>query len=205
MASEPLRRTQAERTAETRARIMDAVVECISDVGFGRATASEITRRAGVTWGAVQHHFGDKDGILRAVLEDSFQRFAERLSDMPGEEAPLEERVSAFIDRAWSHFGSADYQSTFEILLQVERARPVGELPTWQSGMSVEWSRIWNGVFVDADLSRKENLALQRYTVSVLTGIASMLVIGGSQPRHPRSELELLKDTLFRKLRGAGR
>ena len=203
MASETGRRTQAERTAETRSRIMDAVVECIADVGFGRATASEITRRAGVTWGAVQHHFGDKDGILRAVLEDSFQRFSERLADMPGTEASLAERVSTFVDRAWSHFGSADYQSTFEILLQVERSRAVGDLPTWQSGMSREWSRIWNGVFTAADLSRRESLALQRYTVSVLTGIASMLVIGGSQRGHPRAELDLLKDTLVRKLRGA--
>jgi len=202
MATQSARRTQAERTAETRARIMDAVVGCIADVGFGRATASEITRRAGVTWGAVQHHFGDKDGILRAVLEDSFERFAERLEGMPGTGASVNERVDAFINCAWSHFGSADYQSTFEILLQVERARAPGDLPTWQSGMSKEWSRIWQAAFADARLSRRESLALQRYTVSVLTGIASMRVIGGGGQRRPDAELDLLKDALSRSLQG---
>ncbi|HKK52995.1 MAG TPA: TetR family transcriptional regulator, partial [Myxococcota bacterium] len=48
------RRTQAERTAETRARILEATVESLDQVGFQRTTAAEITRRAGVTWGAVQ-------------------------------------------------------------------------------------------------------------------------------------------------------
>ena len=73
----PRRRTHAERTAESRARIMSAVVESIAEVGFKRSTASEIARRSGLTWGAVQHHFGGKEGILAAVLEDSFDRFAE--------------------------------------------------------------------------------------------------------------------------------
>jgi AcrR family transcriptional regulator len=58
------RRRHAEPSAETRARILGAVVECISEIGFQRTTASEIAARAGVTWGAVQHHLGDKDGIL---------------------------------------------------------------------------------------------------------------------------------------------
>ena len=60
------RRSHAERTAATRLRIVEAVIESIAEVGFQRTTAVEITRRAGVTWGAVQHHFGDKDGILIA-------------------------------------------------------------------------------------------------------------------------------------------
>ena len=47
------------------------MLECIAEQGFQRATASEITRRAGVTWGAVQHHFGGKDGLFEAVLREA--------------------------------------------------------------------------------------------------------------------------------------
>ena len=100
------RRTHAERTAETRARVIEAVFECIAELGFARTTANEITRRAGVTWGAVQHHFGGKHALLVAVVEDSFNRFAGRLEGIPIEGVPLEERVSQFIDRAWAHFSS---------------------------------------------------------------------------------------------------
>ncbi len=95
-------RSHAERSAETRAAILRAVNESVVEVGFTRTTAAEIARRAGVTWGAVQHHFGGKDGMLTAVLEDSFNRFMERVESVP-REGPLEKQVSLFIDRAWDH------------------------------------------------------------------------------------------------------
>lgn len=63
-------RTHAERGAETRAEILRTVSESVVEVGFARTTAAEIPRRADVTWGAVQHHFGGKDGMPTAVLEN---------------------------------------------------------------------------------------------------------------------------------------
>lgn len=61
----PSRRSHAERTAETQARIVAAVVASIAERGLQRTTAAEVTRRAGVTWGAVQHHFGGKAAAYR--------------------------------------------------------------------------------------------------------------------------------------------
>jgi len=192
------RRTQAERTAETRARILDAVVESIAEVGFGRTTASEIARRAGVTWGAVQHHFGGKDGILEAVLDESFGRFAERLADIPTAGAPLAERVSLFIDRAWEHFGSPHYRSTFEILLSYTRAPDAA--PLWQTEMFRAWNRIWSELFADAGLPRRRTVALQTYTISVLSGMASLAMLAGPAATVRGDELALLKETLVREL-----
>ncbi len=198
------RRSQAERTAQTRAKILAAVVESIAEIGFRRTTAAEITRRAGVTWGAAQHQFGDKEGILRAVLEDSFDRFADCLEGIPGQRAPLEERVGAFVDRAWQHFGSAHYRSTFEILLSVE-APEDGAPPGWQEPMMEAWSRIWSGVFSDSPLRGRESLDLQRYTISALVGVAAMRMIGTVHPHPPEAELDLLKSTLVREMSTARR
>ena len=58
------RRSHAERRAETRAKIIDGVVESIAEIGLAATTATEIARRSGATWGAVQHHFGDKQYSL---------------------------------------------------------------------------------------------------------------------------------------------
>jgi AcrR family transcriptional regulator len=194
------RRSHAERTAETRAKIIAAVVEGIAEVGFARTTAAEITRRAGVTWGAVQHHFGDKDGILVAVLEGSFDRFSARLDDIPTEDASLEKRASLFIDRAWEHFGSPFYRSTFEILLDhAGREEPTDE-PSWQQRMFLAWDRIWMRIFGDADISRSRHFVLQHYTISVLSGLASVLTLESAEPRLRGAELDLLKDTLTREL-----
>lgn len=194
------RRSQAERTAETRARIMAAVIESLAEVGFQRTTANEIARRAGVTWGAVQHQFGGKDGILAAVLEDSFHQFAARLAGLPNDESSLEKRVAMFVDRAWEHFSSPHYRSTFEILLNYSSAEEGGATESaWQSEMFRAWDRIWSELFVDTTLPRRRKTALQLYTISTLSGMASLTMLGGPGGGH-QLELSLLKDTLLREL-----
>jgi AcrR family transcriptional regulator len=199
-APERGRRSQAERTAETRAKIIEAVVAAIAEVGFQKTTASEITRRSGLTWGAVQHHFGGKDGILTAALEDSFDRFARRLEGLPGEAASLEERVSVFIDRAWEHFSSAHYRSTFEILLNY--TPPSGEDPArgpaWQAEMFRGWNEIWLRLFGEVGLPASRVTMIQHYTISVLSGLASMRFLEAPVVRFRKAELDLLKQTLLR-------
>jgi AcrR family transcriptional regulator len=191
------RRSNAERAAETRARIVAAVVESIAELGFQRTTAAEIARRAGVTWGAVQHHFGGKEGILVAVLEDSFNRFAERFADIDVEGMSLEKRVSLFVDRAWAHFASPHFRSTLEILLHYAAPDPED---VWPDELLAAWNRIWSGLFYDAQLSRGRLLRLQRYTIALLVGLASLEVFERAPNPLRNGELGLLKDTLTREL-----
>ncbi len=196
------RRTQAERTAATRERILAAVVESLAEVGFQRTTASEIARRAGVTWGAVQHHFGAKNGILEAVLAESVARLAERTAGIPAD-APLAVRVGLFVEGAWEHFSSAHYRSMLEILLHLAPGDREGG-PGWQAGMERALDAIWTRIFPDAALPHRRVLALQRYTTSLLSGLASLAALDGrGTTRAP--ELRLLEETLRRELGAAAR
>lgn len=192
------RRSHAERTAETRGRILSAVVETIAEAGFPAATAVEITRRAGVTWGAVQHHFGGKDGMLVAVVEDSFAHFAARLEDVPRAGA-VQRRVALFLERAWEHFGSVEYRSTFEILRSHLR-----EVPNWQERMFHALDAVWMQLFGDAPIPRRRHFLLQHYTIAVLSGLSATLLLEGPHARLRPAELDLLADTLVRELQGAG-
>jgi AcrR family transcriptional regulator len=193
-------RTQAERTAETRTRIIESVHACISELGYARTTAAEITKRAGVTWGAAQHHFGGKDGILIAVLEDSFERFAAKLAEVR-DDAKLDERVAQFVERAWEHFASPHYRSTFEILIHAADVLPRDS--TWRDRMEVAWSRIWAEVFAGEKLPRRRALALQQFTVASLAGLASLRMLDGEGAATRAGELALLRETLLRELRSA--
>jgi AcrR family transcriptional regulator len=199
-SSKPRRRTHAERTTETRARIMSAVVESIAELGFQRSTAAEIARRAGITWGAVQHHFGGKDGILVAVLEDSFTRFAERLIDIDVDGVPLERRVALFIERASQHFASPDFRSTFEILQHYA----ADSASDGQKAMLGSWNRIWSRIFDDAHLSATQRASLQHFTISFLVGRASLVRFKPVPARVLDAQLELLTETLVRALRTQG-
>jgi AcrR family transcriptional regulator len=196
------RRSHAERRAETRMRILAAVVESIDDVGFQRTTGSEIARRAGVSWGAVQHHFRDKDGILVAVLERSFALFKERLEGAIDPEADLGERVDLFVERAWSHFSSPEYRSTFEIL----RNLPDDLDRTWQADLLSQWLEVWSRYFPESPIAaspaaRGPAIELLYFTFSTLSGLASARMFDAAGGRLEASGLALLKATLERAFR----
>jgi len=194
------RRSQAERTAETRTKIIEAVVASIAEVGYQGTTATEITSRAGVTWGAVQHHFGGKEGMLVAVLEDSFNRFAARLDGVSPDGTTVEERTSLFVDRAWAHFSGPHYRATFEILLNYLSRERGGAGMTWQAQMTRAWDEVWRRIFADSRLSPARTAMLQHYAVSVLSGLASTTILAGPGIDVPADELDMLKQTLGREL-----
>ena len=64
------RRTQGERRAATRAALMAAGRELFTAKGFAGAGREEIVERAGVTRGAMYHHFASKEDLFRAVYEE---------------------------------------------------------------------------------------------------------------------------------------
>ncbi|MDQ0377634.1 TetR/AcrR family transcriptional regulator [Amycolatopsis thermophila] len=65
-----MRRTQEERSQSTRAALMAAARELFAERGYQAVPADEIVRAAGVTRGALYHHYGDKQGLFRAVFEE---------------------------------------------------------------------------------------------------------------------------------------
>jgi AcrR family transcriptional regulator len=197
-------RTQAERSATTRARIVRAVVDCVSDMGFQRTTAIAIARRAGVTWGAVQHHYGGKDGILSAVLDETFARFADRFDAFPVG-LPLRERAARFVDCAWKHFGGTHYRTTLEILLHTLPAHTATGAPVLQRRMLEAWDALWRRIFADHPLPRRRRVVLAQYTVGVLTGLAVHRVLQGPNAVEPRAHLALLTATLVSALEPAAR
>ncbi len=192
-------RSHAERSAETRAAILEAVSESVVEVGFKRTTAAEIARRAGVTWGAVQHHFGGKDGMLAAVLEDSFNRFVERVESVP-RDGQLEKRVSLFVDRAWEHYSSAHYRTTYEILLHFRTRDDVEEAPEWSAIMAKAWNEIWRTIFHDVAISGKRHALMARYSLATLSGLAGLLFLSGDPADSLARDLEVLKRLLIREL-----
>jgi TetR/AcrR family transcriptional regulator, regulator of cefoperazone and chloramphenicol sensitivity len=70
------------RADRTRAMVIDETVRCVVEEGFGAASAKHITERAGVTWGVIQYHFGDRDGLWMAVVDRGFGDLLESLKAM---------------------------------------------------------------------------------------------------------------------------
>jgi len=89
----PPRRTQQERSQATRAALVAAARRLFAAQGYAAAGREAIVAAAGVTRGALQHHFGDKQSLFRAVYEEVEQEVVAstaRAAMLVGHERPLE-------------------------------------------------------------------------------------------------------------------
>lgn len=95
---------RAEAMAETRDKLVRAARQAFAAQGYAAASMDELTASAGLTRGALYHNFGDKKGLLAAVIEQIDGEMAERLRAVR-EHAPnlwqgLLEEGSAYIEMA---------------------------------------------------------------------------------------------------------
>jgi AcrR family transcriptional regulator len=96
-------RTQASRSESTRAALMAAARQLFAERGYAEVGTEEIVREAGVTRGALYHHFAGKRELLAAVYE---QLEAEIATDIAGSVEPgapmiatLQTGAARFLDR----------------------------------------------------------------------------------------------------------
>ncbi len=74
-----LKRKSQQRAIETQTAIIDAALQEFAAYGFEGASARRIAEAASVNPALITHHFGGKDGLWRAVAEEVFERYEERI------------------------------------------------------------------------------------------------------------------------------
>jgi AcrR family transcriptional regulator len=103
----PARRTQEERTAETRGRLLDATIQSVLDVGYAATTTRRVTELAGVSQGAQTHHFPYRVDLVGAAIERlADQQIAEIAAHARELPTDPETRSGALLDLLWEHFSS---------------------------------------------------------------------------------------------------
>jgi AcrR family transcriptional regulator len=107
-----VRRTRAE-TDETRATLLATARSFFSERGYAGTSMDELTAQAGLTRGALYHHFGDKKGLLAAVVAQIDAETDERL-----------QALSDSADDAWQGFRNR-CRAYLEMALEPEIQRTV--------------------------------------------------------------------------------
>ena len=73
---------RAETMAENRAKLITAARKAFAEKGYAAASMDELTAEAGLTRGALYHNFGDKRGLLAAVVDQIDQEMAARAQEI---------------------------------------------------------------------------------------------------------------------------
>jgi AcrR family transcriptional regulator len=109
------RRTQAERRASTRNVLLQATIACLVEVGYAGTTTHEVQQRAGVSRGALTHHFGSKAELLLAAMDMLYVDFSASLRDAAAELPPGPERVRPAIRMLWDRFNGPLFLAAMEL------------------------------------------------------------------------------------------
>jgi AcrR family transcriptional regulator len=109
------RRTQEERSATTRAALLDATIECLVEHGYAGTTTSRVAERAGLSRGAHLHHFQTRAALVAAAVEWLGTRrtaeFVEQLEAL----GSGGERVPEALDLLWRLYTTPLFYATFEL------------------------------------------------------------------------------------------
>lgn len=138
------------RAERTRAAIIDETVACVLEEGFSAASAKHIAERAGVTWGVIQYHFGDREGLLMAVVDTGYDQLRASFSTLEVATGPVRQRVEALVEAAWSVFSSPLAMAGFEIVVAT-RAQRDPRVTEHLVELGFQLRRLGRQIAVDAD------------------------------------------------------
>ncbi len=155
----------------TRRRVLDAAIDSILELGYYQASSNEIARRAGVTWGALQHLFGTREALLLEVVHDRWLRLQEVVASTEITGDSLEERLHAVLAVLSEHYGRPEQLAHIQILLDLTH-NPHTSLETREAVAEHgrQLTRAWRPLFSRAlgDAAGEEDLV--RYAFTTLRG-----------------------------------
>lgn len=97
---------QAQKSAMTRDRILEASIDCFINLGYGNVTTAKVADYAGVSRGAMLHHFPSKTELIQATVESLHEKmlndFSQKVALIP-KKLEGRERRRAGLDAYWEH------------------------------------------------------------------------------------------------------
>lgn len=171
------RRTQEERRAATRAALLDAALECLVEHGYEGTTTGRVCERAGVSRGAHQHHFGTREELLAAALEELALRRGE---DIRREVASLpqgDERIEQALDAIWGWFTGPLFQASIDLAAAARTDEELrASLAPVERRLSQETLRCCRAMLADGEEDPSRDPLIQM-TLGTVRGLALLPVL----------------------------
>lgn len=188
---------QAQKSAATRKLIIEAAIRCFVDLGYASTTTTRIARAAGLSRGAMLHHFPSKLDIVKAAVEHLHAKRLRAFRRATAQAPPAGKgRVHIAVQAFWQHVRHPMYVAFFELSVAA-RTDPDLEaiLKPAQAAFDAEWHKTASEVFPEWSSDEAAlDLALDlcRY---LLEGMA-VSALTRDEPEREQHLLEYLEDTL---------
>lgn len=187
----PRRRTQDERSAETRSKLINAAIDIICRRGYASLTTAEVATAANVSRGALQHQFYTRDDLLVAVIDQltlqmTLQEEIGAIADLP-----LDKRIDAVIRHYSAVYENRNFLAVLNIYLGVKDSDYMtGRLRNHIINIYEKSNTPWLDIFRDTKIPRAKLTSLRYLTLATLRGLAVARFLGlSSEPAEPNIRL----------------
>jgi AcrR family transcriptional regulator len=104
-----------DRSRATRARLLETTVRCLSEHGFPATTVGFVAAEAGISRGAVQHHFRTREDLIVAALEHMFAERVALLDALPDPDGDGPERVHTVVAGLVDAIGGELFRAALQV------------------------------------------------------------------------------------------
>lgn len=200
--SAPARRTQEERSTETRGRLVEAAIRVLDESGYANLTISKIAQKAGLTNGAMQHHFASRGELLVAVLDALYPVLEIPIEQIASQNRPIPQRVNMIVDLFWQIYSRPEYLVIWDIAFGT-RSDPAlrSKLQAYQRDIAARLRKHLAKLFVDVGLSPPDADKIFDLVISYLRGLALQTVFGVDRRHANLDQIKALASEQIEKLR----
>ena len=112
---------QAEKSAMTRSAILEATIQCLLELGYANTTTALIANYAGVSRGAMMHHFPSRISVMRAVIDYlhmlRLQEYRDLMADIDDPQSTLTDKaIRESVEAAWRYVNLPSFLAYQEML-----------------------------------------------------------------------------------------
>lgn len=186
-ATPKVRRTQVERSEQTRRRILDAAVDLLAQKGYAGFRTADVAKIAGVSRGAQTHHFPSKDDLVVAVVAHVFARASEQGRKRARRVRSVDEAIKVLLADSQEFFFSELFLVALDLAIQ-GRMKPADGSPLVEisaaSRLPVEAS--WLAALIEAGVPAVIAEDLLWLTLSIVRGLAVRRLWQHDAPRFDR-------------------
>lgn len=193
-ATTSVRKTQLERSLETREKIVQAAIKMMGLHGYAGFRVADVSDAAGVSRGAQTHHFPSKAALTIAVVDTLFDAAAESSRQRIANITPNDDVIQAMIEDASNFFLGKDFTMGLDLLASAERD------PELREGVRATAKRtrtlvedMWIGLLLSRGLTRDDAEDILWLIFSAIRGLSVRMLWQFDEHRFER-----LKKTTYR-------
>lgn len=173
------RRTQDQRSTETRRLLLAATVQMLMEVGYANTSTAGIAKRAGVSRGAQTHHYPSKMALIVAATEEMFANFAAGLEALAADMQSGALDYDRFFEAVWGEVLHGDwFYSSLEIIVAARGDADLREqLEPLILDLHERLEAIWSQTFVAVNPDVVTSRVALNLAMNVFRGMAVQAVL----------------------------